>query len=269
VNGEAGQEESVGSFDAETYWEERLSGRSNLRGTGHRQFSVAYNEVIYRLAAERLHSALVEAGVDLAGSNVLDVGAGFGYFVRRYLEWGASSVTGVDITQTSVQFLRQAFPHLVFLKSDISAPAPSIPGSYDLVSAISVIFHIVDDRRFDQALENMCIRVNPGGHLVVVDSFASLVLPSARHARLRGFRCYQRILKRHDFQVLTVRPMYYIVGRTLIPVLGPRLLSWRPLLNLLLRFERALDGRLRWNLGGLKFLVARRSGSLLHPVSPD
>lgn len=251
-------EESADAFDARLYWESRLRRTPDLRGTGHRQFSISYNAAMYQVATERLLAALAAAHIDVRGARILDVGAGLGYFVNQYTDWGAAHITGLDIAEISVTDLRRSFPQHEFVQVDISTEVLALPTDYDLVSAISVLFHIVDDRRFERAVDNMCVRVKPGGHLIMVDAFREPLLPTARHTRLRPLRHYLPILDRHAFRVLTIRPMYYLMGRGLIPFLGPRVLSWRPILNLLLKLEYSLDSRLRSNLDGPKFLIAAR-----------
>lgn len=247
-----------GVFTPQSYWENRLKSSPNLRGTGHRQFSIEYNEVMYHVASERLKSVLDWAQIDLTGKQVLDVGPGLGYFVQRYIDWGVAHVTGLDITQISVQMLSRAFPQHTFVQGDISSETLPLGGEYDLVSAIGIVYHIIDDRRFRKAIENMCMRVHPGGHLILVDSFSKSLFPTARHARRRSFEYYISILNQYSFRVLKICPMYYVMGRSLIPLIGPRILGQRPMLNLLLRLEYWLGDRLQSNLDGLKILLAER-----------
>jgi SAM-dependent methyltransferase len=250
---------STETFDPRRYWETRLSSNPNLRGTGHRSFSVEYNDVLYRIASGRLCAAMREVGIDLVGSRILDVGAGFGYFVQRYIHWGASHVTGVDVTEVSVQSLQRAFPGHQFLRADVTEPDLPLGGDFDVVSAISVLYHVLDDRRFGQAMRNMCARVKPGGYLIAVDLFNRAPVLTARHTRLRTWAYYRPVLDQYGFRVCDVRPLYYVMGRGMIPVLGPRLLSQPAMLRLLESIERGLErGRVRSNLGGIKLMIARR-----------
>jgi len=52
-------------FDPKAYWENHLRNRPGLMATGHRQFSMAYNEAMYQIATERLQSALTQARIEL------------------------------------------------------------------------------------------------------------------------------------------------------------------------------------------------------------
>lgn len=246
-------------YDPKTYWERHLRSRPALMATGHRQFSLAYNEAMYAIATERLQQALAAAGIDLTGKRVLDIGAGFGYFVQKYLDWGAERVTGVDLTEVSVQALRQQFPGHAFFQADISDPALSIPGPYDLVSAISMIFHIVDEARFRQALTNMARLVEPGGYLLIVDAFRPAWMPTARHAKLRDLSAYRPILEREGFTDLRLSPMYYLMGQTFVPVLGPFLLNRSWMIRWLAAHDRQRGAGPQPKPGWLNYLIARRS----------
>jgi len=245
-------------FDPKAYWENHLRNRPGLMATGHRQFSMAYNEAMYQIATERLQSALTQARIELTGRRILDVGAGFGYFIQKYLSWGAARITGVDLAEISIQELQHTFPQQEFFQADISEENLPIPGNYDLVSAISMIFHIVDDLRFEQALKNMCQRVKPGGHLIIVDAFHRVWLPTARHARLRHLGAYQPILRERGLEIRVIYPMYYLMGQTFVPRIGPLLLNQPGMLRVVMAQERRWGSQSQPKLGWLNFLIAQR-----------
>src|SRR5207247_11416024 len=101
-------------------------------GTG---LPVAYDAACSPLRAIQLERALARAGVTLAGRRVLDVGCGTGFFTDFYLRRGAT-VTGLDITTTSVERLRQRFPDARFVLADVSESVPD--ERFDLVNAFDV-----------------------------------------------------------------------------------------------------------------------------------
>lgn len=240
------------------YWERHLRERPGVLGTGHRRFSLEYNLKMYAAATRRLHAALDGSAIVLEQTDVLDVGSGFGYFLEQYQAWGARALTGVDLTQVAVDHLRARFPQMTILQADISDPAWRIPGSFGLVSAISMIFHIVEEARFRTALHNLCAHVAPGGHLLIVDAFRPQWLPSAAHARLRDLKAYTEILAQHRVTDIQLFPMHYVLGRAFIPRLGPLLLNWPPLLNLAAALEDRLGAGAQPPLGWLNYLIARK-----------
>src|SRR5829696_5730512 len=78
---------------------------------------------------------------------VLDVGSGTGFYIDRWHELGVSSVTGADLTETAVEQLRRRYPADRFVRFDVTEEgAPLEPGSFELVSAMDVLFHVVERR---------------------------------------------------------------------------------------------------------------------------
>jgi SAM-dependent methyltransferase len=170
-------------------------------------------------------------------------------------------VTGLDITEISVRTLQENFPEHRFIQADISAPGMPGAGPFDIVSAISVMFHIVEAGKFNQALENLCAAVKPGGHLIIVDAFYHLPLLNinAAHAHSRTLKHYLPILTQQGFRAPRLYPMYYLMGRSFVPVIGPRVLSYPPVLAALLKLENRLGAGAPIRLSALQYLIAERS----------
>ncbi len=249
---------STDQFDARRYWESRLASNISLRGTGHRAFSVAYNDWLY--AAQRDCVALLfeTGGVDLQDRRALDVGSGNGYFVRNWLDRGARAVVGLDITVSSIHHLQRMFPAQCFAVGDVAAPHLPVQGRFDLVSCISVLYHVVDEVMFVRALGNLCRHVSHGGHLLVSDTFVRSLWPTARHARFRTLDEYRTVLTNHGMDVIDVVPVYYLLNRTYIPLLGPAVLNRFNLAETLYGVDARWRTAGRSNSDGMKFLLARR-----------
>ncbi len=246
------------SYTPSAYWEQHLRQRQGLLGTGHRRFSLEYNIKMYAAAAANLQAALSRSETPVVGADVLDVGSGFGYYVDKYLSWEARSVTGVDLTQVAVEKLRATFEGQIFHQADISEPGWHV-GTFGLVSAISMIFHIVDGQRFKNALTNLCRQVSTGGSLLIVDAFRPQWWPTASHARLRDLTAYTPTLESEGFTVLGLYPLHRWMGRAWVPVLGPALLNRQPLLDLFAGWEGQLGRAEPPRPGWLNILIARRT----------
>lgn len=245
------------TYEPQTYWRERLSAHPDLLGVGHRRFSLAYNAAMYEVGLENLDAALAQAGIDLAGRSVLDIGPGLGHFYRRFVELGARDLLGVDITEASVQGLQREFPGQRFLCADVSDLAPEDLGQFDLVSVISVIFHIVDEARFERTIRTLCRCVAPGGSLLVVDSFFPGPRPPVAHTRLRTLGRYRPLLAEAGLQIRRIHPMYYLLGhpwlgRPLAPLLD------RPsMLPRVVRLERWMRRHLPAAWSGVQYMLAQ------------
>ena len=135
----------------------------------------------------------VIAHVDLAGSRVLDIGCGNGYYGWRMLEAGASQVIGIDPTLVFVmQWL--ACRHFVGNQPNFVLPLgveqlPEGAGLFDHVFSMGVLYHRRDPVGH---LKSIHSQLRPGGTailetLVLPPEEANEVLvPPGRYARMRN-----------------------------------------------------------------------------------
>jgi SAM-dependent methyltransferase len=199
------------TYRPQEFWDQRLSEHFDLRGTGETGLSLAYNRACYELRREVLARALAEAGFEPAGRTVLDVGCGTGFFTAWYLSRGAK-VTGMDIAPTSVERLRARHPEARFVLSDVSEVA--LAERYALVNAFDVLYHITDDARWERAVRNLARAVEPGGLLLLTDTFADL--PGlAEHNKMRSLARYTAILFSEGLAARPLRPTHVLLNREL------------------------------------------------------
>jgi SAM-dependent methyltransferase len=123
------------------------------------------------------------------GLRHLDVGSGAGHWIdfgRDVLL--ASESIAVELTPTMASFLADkyaAHPAVRVFQSDVSAPdftAEAIGGRVDLVSAIGVMFHIVDDAHWQRALSNLAGVMKAGALLFAGGEFGV----STRNVQFHG-----------------------------------------------------------------------------------
>ena len=193
-------------YNPKAYWENRLRNDFSARGVGHIGFSDAYNRWLYRRKRSCIEAAL--RGVSLRGKDVLDVGCGTGFFVEWYLAKGAR-IYGIDLTDVSIQRLQQKFDGK-FKVQDVSDPTFDPFGKkFDVVNIWDVFYHIVDDAKFEAALQNVKNCLKDGGLLLFTDFLGgtSDVL-FADHVKGRSFETYSKILKSKGFRFIENRPLY-------------------------------------------------------------
>lgn len=243
----------------ERYWEGRLEKEPNLKGTGHRAFDIHYNELLYQAQEDALNLMLARHQVETEGKRVLDVGSGRGFYVRFFKKIGARTVTGIDITRTGVAYLREIFPDSDFFKCDIGAEQIGINGSYDMISAMSVLYHLVDDIRFEQAIIHLGRLLSNGGYLLITDTFARPLLPSASHARFRTLETYRDLLLEQGVYIVDIVPVYYLLNRTFLPLIGPFMLQWKWLQRRLYEIDKRWREEGRDNGRSMKLMLAQKT----------
>jgi len=240
------------TYRPKEFWDQRLKEQFDLRGTGETGLSVAYNVACYQLRREVLGRALDEAGVNPAGQAVLDVGCGTGFFTAYYLERGGH-VTGIDIAPTSIERLRVRHPDSTFILGDVSETP--ITGTFAIVNAFDVLYHITDDGRWESAVRHLARAVAPGGVLLLTDVFAKFDRLES-HNVARTLDRYEPVLAAEGLRVEGLYETHVLLNRELGPF---RFLNRLP--GLLLAFDRlvlAMRRRPR-SFHGNTLLVARRT----------
>ena len=193
------------------FWQERLAGQFDLRGSGETALSLAYNRACYRLRSEVLARALRDQGFDPRARAVLDVGCGTGFFTAWYLERGAD-VTGMDIAPISVETLGVRHPRSRFILADVGASP--IEGRFALVNAMDVLYHITEDARWEAAVSHLAAAVEDGGLLVVSDAFSEMDR-LADHNRMRPLARYRALLNAAGMQLAGLHPTHVLLNREL------------------------------------------------------
>jgi len=207
--------QSVCAFDASAYWRRRLRDDPSLTGVGTRPFGATYQRYLYRLKEAAIGRILRAGKVSLDGASVLNVGCGVGYFEPVFARYGASRVVGVDVAGSCIERLAARCPQFVYRVMDIGERLGDVDGGerFDLVTAIDVLYHIVDDGRFDRAMKNICRLCKPDGAILFTESPLGSADHSVPHVRHRRIGCYDRILARLGMRVAARTPMYHFFDR--------------------------------------------------------
>jgi SAM-dependent methyltransferase len=212
----------MAQFDTRDYWERRLERNYGLEGVGFLRLGKGYNTWLYRLRRSVFLRRMRETGMDFTGAEVLDVGSGTGFYVERWRELGTRKVVGLDLTTVATEQLRRRFPADEFHQLDIGSADlgedanPLAGRQFDAVSCFDVLFHIVDDQRFETAIENIATLVRPDGLFVLSDNFVHPEVMErsirAPHRVSRSLDHFQDVLKRNGFEVLERRPMFFLMN---------------------------------------------------------
>jgi len=249
---------STVEFNASEYWRDRLASDPSLTGVGTRPFGAAYQRYLYRLKEAAIHRVLRIGRASVAGAKVLNVGCGVGYFELFFDRLGAARVTGVDVAASSIERLRRRHPQYEYHVADVGLPlwAPLVGRSFDLVTAIDVLYHIVDDERFETAIANLCGLCDRGGLLLFTESPRATVGDALPHVRHRSPERYRAMLADHGMRIVARTPMYHFFDR---PIRGMSLLAMYPNVSFPLMY--AVDRTLaRWgfNRGANYCAIAMR-----------
>ncbi len=215
-------------FDAAQYWETRLSSHYTLQGVGYSSLGRSFNEWMYRVRKHVFCRLINSLHLDLKSTAVLDVGSGTGFYIDLWKRLGAQSVTGVDITQTAVENLKRRFPEGEFYQADIGTGL-SWAGTYGVITAFDVLFHIVNDDKFAAAVRNCYQALRPHGVFIFSDNFLHRPRVELEHQVSRSLDDIQRVVVDSGFQIEKRVPMFSLMNSPVDSDSKYRKLYWKAL----------------------------------------
>jgi 2-polyprenyl-3-methyl-5-hydroxy-6-metoxy-1,4-benzoquinol methylase len=261
--------------DETRYWEEQHRTDDSLNAVGWAGLGRAFNGWMYEVRRRvfcRVVPAHVAVGPD---SRVLDVGSGTGFYLDLWRELGAGRIEGSDMTENATQRLRKARPGVAIHRSDIGADPDQLPhGPFDVISAMDVLFHILDGAAYERAIANLAALLRPGGSLVMSENLLDGRVHVGPVQISRSEAEIVRLLRAHGLEPVARAPMFVLLN-------GPvdshsrilhlwwdaltRVVSYRELIGqvagaLLLPFE-LVAVRIARRGPSTKLLICRRTGA--------
>jgi SAM-dependent methyltransferase len=204
---------------------------------GYLRLGKRYNEWMYRVRGEVFDRVVQEIAAGKwgpgafgmqgwLGADVLDVGAGTGFYMERWIRFRAQ-VIGMDLTEAAVEGLSQRFPGARLIRADIGESLEGInlrQGSFHAVSAFDVLFHIVDDAAYARAFRNIASLLRPGGWLLWSDNFVKSNTQRIAHQVSRPYAHSVRLVEDAGFEIVGRVPMFVLMNYPADS--GSRLARW-------------------------------------------
>lgn len=107
--------------------------------------------------------------------SILDIGSGPGHWVDFSLSlFPLAQVAAVEISETAARKLSRRYlddARVKVHRSDIANPSFSLSRGFDIIFAIGVMYHIVDDNQWQTALDTLKRHLRAGGRLIVSGQF--------------------------------------------------------------------------------------------------
>lgn len=199
---------------AKDYWDDRLRQHWGPHGVGSLAYGRNYNRWLYRVRGHAFRGVCRTLRRDPRGARVLDVGCGTGFYLEQWQRRGVASLAGIDISAVAIERLRSQYPGIAFHEGDIGAAAPPLAaGSVDIVSAFDVLFHVVDDDRYANALGNIHTMLTPGGVLLYSDNFIRSAPKShLDYWKSRSLRDIERALATAGFELCERVPVFVLMN---------------------------------------------------------
>ena len=194
---------SDSDFDATSYWEDRLAQNWGLNAVGFLGLGDAYNRALYQVKGNVFRRTVKSLGIDLSQARILDIGSGTGFVLKQWQSLGGARIVGSDITAFAVTQLQREFPDIEIRQLDVGDTLPQdlAPGTFDCISALDVLYHIVDDDAYRQALRNIGRLLKPGGHFLLADNFPHGPTQRAQHQVSHSLQTLETWLSAANLQI--------------------------------------------------------------------
>lgn len=200
------------TFNPQEYWENRLNKSFNLHGVGDIGLGVNYNNCLYAIRKYAFHKLMKSLNLNFSTKKVMDIGSGTGFYIQRWKELNVSSIHGTDITTVVVKNLSEQFPNATFSQLDIGEKIDNPSPQYDFISAFDVLFHIVDDNRFEQAIKNIHGLLNDKGYFVISDNFVHGETKRLEHQVSRSYEYMNSTIENIGFKHIKTVPMFVLMN---------------------------------------------------------
>jgi SAM-dependent methyltransferase len=197
-------------YEPERFWEERYA-RLDIRRSGHRDLPEEYNRWLYRRKQAVLRRGLRHIGFEPRDKRMLEIGAGVGAYLGFWQRCGVRDITGLDLSAAAVVFLTERYAQHRFLRRDITAAGlqADIGTGYDLVTALDVLYHVVDDSLLDSALRNIFEVLRPGGVFAMHDQLLHRASEHRGYIHWRSLVQWQQALDRAGFEIVYRTPIFF------------------------------------------------------------
>lgn len=167
------------SYQADVFWEsyhqaaraEELSDRATVAHDADPWYARFYYNSIENLIVR----FVADYDLRLDDAEILDVGSGAGHWIDyfRCLTDG-SHVVGTDLSRAAVDVLHKKYandPNVEIRRHDIARAEPLATDCFDVINAIGIMSHIVEDPIWRDALRNIERMLKPSGYCIVSGHF--------------------------------------------------------------------------------------------------
>ncbi len=203
----------MNDFQVKDYWEKRLNQDFNLNGVGYLGLGKNYNKVLYKIRTRIFLKLLPNLNLKNRSAKILDIGSGTGFYVDFFKKNGFKNVSGSDITEVVVRNLKEKYRNSDFYRLDIGEKNCVIPpNSFDVITCMDVLFHIIDDERYETALHNIYNFLKKDGYFIFSDCFLRNGEYMAKHVYMRSREKIHSMLEKTSFKIVYTKPMFVLMN---------------------------------------------------------
>jgi len=150
-------------------------------------------------------------------THLLDIGSGAGHWIDFYRSLGVEKAAGIEVSENCVEHLNEKYAGdenvTIYLGATRDVFEKETLPTFNLISGIGVLFHIVDDQELKDCLQKFYEHLEPGGYLVVGGNFGhwpmnintQVKFGKIVNKRLRSRYWWKRNLKKLGFKNIRIQ----------------------------------------------------------------
>jgi SAM-dependent methyltransferase len=143
---------------------------------------------------------------------VLDIGIRDGSIIEQWTRLGCGRLVGERFCRSRGRTAPRAISRHPDSDADIAKPGTPFAEEFDVVSAVDVLYHLMDETSYRQALHNVYRALRPGGVFIFSDLYSDAgAVASAHHTVHRPWPYAERCLTEAGFLVERRRPQYVLM----------------------------------------------------------
>jgi len=96
--------------------------------------------------------------------NILDIGCHSGMLTNLIHDWTNASVTGIDISEKSVQYAKVKYPRVNFIAKDVQSGLPFSDKTFELITCFDILEHLP---KLDQVLAEIRRVLKNRGEIII------------------------------------------------------------------------------------------------------
>jgi len=166
------------TYDDSKWWDDSFYTEGVSDGNTIEQGKSAITAMYHYASVElQILKHLRNNEVQVNRSGILDIGSGSGHWIDFYKALGAGNVTAVDVSHSSFRHLVQKYSgdeSVEIHRGKALEVIGKLQEDYDIVNAIGVMFHIVDDAEWQRTILSISGRLKDGGLLIIGGHFGLL-----------------------------------------------------------------------------------------------
>jgi SAM-dependent methyltransferase len=201
-------------LNTKQYWDNRLKDNWGPQGVGYLQLGQFFNVWMYQIRKNIFFRNVKPLVRNWGNKDVLDIGSGTGFYINLWKSLKVNSVTATDISTHAINNLQEIFPDIDCFEIDISDSLPDTirEKKFHVVSAFDVLFHIVDDRKYENSIGNIFDMLNPGGYFIFSENFLQGKTLRKAGQVSRSQNDIESGLRKAGFKTILHVPMFVIMN---------------------------------------------------------